>query len=196
MTNKNGGEKRLAIFVSGTGSNAKSRRHYFAEHKGVSVALVVATKVGIGAINFANEAGVPCCVCSPKTDFNEGGVLAQNLTEYGITHIVLAGCLAFLPAWLTAEYGDKIINIHPSLLPKYGGKGMYGDHVHKAVIEAKEQESGITIHLVNNEYDSGAIVFQAKCEVRADDTIETLAARVHALEHEHFPKVIEKWCNA
>ncbi|MCF0244693.1 MAG: phosphoribosylglycinamide formyltransferase [Bacteroidaceae bacterium] len=185
--------KKIAIFVSGHGTNARAIMKFFAGHESIAVALVVATKAGIGAIDFANEAGVPCKVCLPKTDFNEGGTLAKTLDDYGITHIVLAGCLAFLPPWLTARYGNQIINIHPSLLPKYGGKGMYGDRVHQAVLEAKEKESGITIHLVNDEYDSGAIVFQAKCEVREDDTIDSLANRIHALEHKHFPEVIEKW---
>ena len=107
---------------------------------------------------------------------------------------MLAGCLAFIPSWLTSRYADRIVNIHPALLPKFGGKGMYGDNVHKAVLEAGEKESGITIHIVNNEYDSGRIIFQAKCEVKPDDTVDTLANRIHGLEHRHFPEVIGKWC--
>jgi len=186
-------QTKLAVFVSGHGTNARQIIKHFAQHDSISVALVVATKAGIGAIDIANEAGIPCEVCL-KADFAEGASLDKLLAEYGITHIVLAGCLAFLPSWLTAKYDAKIVNIHPSLLPKYGGKGMYGDFVHQAVLDAKEKESGITIHLVNDEYDSGQIIFQAKCEVKADDTVDSLATRIHALEHKHFPEVIERWC--
>lgn len=169
---------------------------HFAANEDVSVEIVVATKAGIGVIDFANEAGVPCEVCLPKTDFAEGGRVDQLLRSYGITHIVLAGCLAFIPSWLTALYSDKIVNIHPSLLPKYGGKGMYGDKVHQAVLDAKDKVSGITIHLVNDEYDSGKIIFQATCDVLPDDTADSLATRVHALEYAHFPTVIEQWVKA
>lgn len=166
---------------------------YFSGNEDVKVSLVVATKPGIGVIEFAEEANVPCEVCLSKTDFGQGGKLDSLLNENEITHIVLAGCLAFIPAWLTTLYEGKIVNIHPSLLPKYGGKGMYGDRVHEAVLAAKEKESGITIHIVNEEFDSGPIIFQAKCEVKEDDTPDSLATRIHALEHKHFPEVIEKW---
>lgn len=185
--------KNIAIFASGHGTNARAIMKYFSESKDVKVALVVATKANIGVIEFAAEAGVPCEVCLPKTDFGQGGKLDSLLKEYEISNIVLAGCLAFIPAWLTAAYENKIVNIHPSLLPKYGGRGMYGDHVHKAVLAAKEKESGITIHIVNEEFDSGPIIFQAKCEVKEDDTPDSLATRIHALEHRYFPEVIGKW---
>lgn len=183
----------IAIFASGHGTNARAIMNHFANHNEVKVALVVATKANIGVIEFAEEAGVPCEVCLPKTDFEKGGKLDTLMKENNISHIVLAGCLAFIPAWLTAVYDNKMVNIHPSLLPKYGGKGMYGDRVHEAVLKAQEKESGITIHLVNDEYDSGQIIFQAKCEVKADDTPDSLATRIHALEHKYFPEVIEKW---
>lgn len=185
---------QLAMFVSGHGTNARQIIKYFADHDSINVALVVATKAGIGAIDIANEAGIPCEICL-KADFAEGAKLGRVLDEYGITHIVLAGCLAFLPAWVTARYDEKIVNIHPSLLPKYGGKGMHGDHVHQAVLDAKEKESGITIHIVNDEYDAGRIIFQAKCEVKEDDDVDSLATRIHALEHKHFPEVIERWAS-
>lgn len=116
--------------------------------------------------------------------------LLKTLDEYDIDFIVLAGFLSLIPKWLIKKYNNRIINIHPALLPKYGGKGMYGDKVHKAVIEAKEKESGITIHYVNEEYDSGNIIFQAKCKVESTDTIESLANKIHKLEHKNYPEVI------
>ena len=186
--------QRIAIFASGHGTNAREIIRYFKANEEVRVALVVATKKGIGVIDIAADGGIPCIVCPPATEFAEGSALDTALQEYGITHIVLAGCLAFIPSWLTSRYADRIVNIHPALLPKFGGKGMYGDNVHKAVLEAGEKESGITIHIVNNEYDSGRIIFQAKCEVRPDDTVDSLANRIHGLEHRHFPEVIGKWC--
>ncbi len=188
--------KNIAIFASGHGTNARAIMKYFSENKDVKVVLVVATKPGIGVFEFAEEAGVPCEVCLPKTDFSQSGKLDALLKEYDVSNIVLAGCLAFIPSWLTTAYENKIVNIHPSLLPKYGGKGMYGDRVHEAVLAAKEKESGITIHIVNEEFDSGLIIFQAKCEVKSDDTPDSLATRIHALEHKHFPEVIEKWVKA
>lgn len=183
----------IAIFASGHGTNARAIMSYLSNNDEMKVALVVATKPNIGVIEFAKEAGVPCEVCLPKTDFQQGGKLDALMKEYSVSHIVLAGCLAFIPAWMTAQFDRHIVNIHPSLLPKYGGKGMHGEHVHEAVLQANEKESGITIHLVNDEYDSGEIIFQAKCEVKPDDTPDSLATRIHGLEHKNFPVVVEKW---
>ncbi|MDE7073386.1 MAG: phosphoribosylglycinamide formyltransferase, partial [Bacteroidales bacterium] len=115
------------------------------------------------------------------------------LRQYGITHIVLAGFLALIPAYLTTDFPGRILNIHPALLPKFGGKGMYGEHVHKAVVSAGESKSGITVHLVNEEYDRGRILFQAECEISPEDTPATVAEMIHALEQTHFPPVIERW---
>ncbi|MCF0203640.1 MAG: phosphoribosylglycinamide formyltransferase [Bacteroidaceae bacterium] len=183
---------KIAIMASGNGSNAENIIRYFEKHKDIEVVMLIATKDGIGAIERAKRLGMEYEVCLPKTEFAENGKLQALLADRGITHIVLAGCLAMIPGWMLKAYGDKILNIHPSLLPKYGGKGMYGGHVHEAVIAAGEKESGITIHMVNEIVDAGKIVFQAKCPVMPDDTPDTLAARVHKLEYEHFPKVIEE----
>lgn len=186
-------KNRIAIFASGTGTNAERIMQVFSNHPQIEVVLLIASKAGIGALDKARAAGVPAYVCPPKTDFSPDGPIAQLLKEYGITHIVLGGFLAHVPDWMLAAYPDKIVNIHPSLLPKHGGKGMYGHHVHQAVLDAGEKESGITIHLVNEFYDSGAPLFQAKCPVLEGDTADTLAARVHQLEYQYFPAVIENW---
>ncbi len=186
-------KNRIAIFASGTGTNAERIMQVFRNHEQIEVSLLIASKDGIGALDKAKTAKVPAYVCSPKTDFEENGRVAGLLKEYGITHIVLGGFLAHIPDWMLVAYPNKIVNIHPSLLPKHGGKGMYGHHVHQAVLDSGEKESGITIHLVNELYDSGERLFQAKCPVENNDTADTLATRVHQLEYQYFPDVIEKW---
>lgn len=186
-------KNRIAIFASGTGTNAERIMQVFHDHEQIEVVLLIASKPGIGALDKAKAAGVPSFVCPPKTDFGKDGRIAQLLNEYQITHVVLGGFLAHVPDWMLIAYPNKIVNIHPSLLPKHGGKGMYGHHVHQAVLDAGEKESGITVHLVNEFYDSGVHLFQVTCPVEANDTAETLAARVHGLEYKYFPSVIEKW---
>lgn len=181
--------KKLAILASGTGTNAERITQYFAEKKTAEVKLIITNKEGAGVIERAERLNVPCHVVSSK-EFKEGKAL-QVLKEYDVDFIILAGFLLMVPDDILHNYPNRIVNIHPSLLPKYGGKGMYGLRVHEAVLASGDTESGITIHHVNEHYDQGAIILQAKCPVLPDDTPDTLASRVHQLEYEHFPIAIE-----
>ena len=181
----------IAIFASGAGSNARKIIEYF-ENKGlrIKVSLIVCNVPGAGVLEIAEEKGIPSLMIN-KSDFTANGYV-ESLKNAGIDFIVLAGFLWKVPEVLVRAYPKAIINIHPALLPKYGGKGMYGARVHEAVIAAGEKESGITIHWVNENYDEGAIIFQAKCSIDANDTADTLANKIHALEHAHFATTIEK----
>ena len=181
----------IAIFASGAGTNARKIIEYF-ENKGlrIKVSLIVCNVPNAGVLEIAKEKGIPSLIIN-KTDFTATGYV-DSLQNSDINFIVLAGFLWKVPEVLVRAYPKAIINIHPALLPKYGGKGMYGARVHEAVIAAKEKESGITIHWVNEHYDEGAIIFQAKCSIDANDTAETLANKIHALEHAHFAPTIEK----
>jgi phosphoribosylglycinamide formyltransferase-1 len=181
--------KRIAIFASGEGTNAERIIRYFEGNKAVEIMLVVTNKEQAGVIRRAENLKVPAMYL-PAKDFKEGKI-NEVMRQHQIDFIVLAGFLLHVPDSLLKDYPNRIINIHPSLLPKFGGKGMYGSRVHEAVLAAGEQESGITIHYVNEHYDQGAIILQAKCPVLPDDTPETLASRVHQLEYEHFPVAIE-----
>ena len=184
----------IAIFASGAGSNARKIIEYF-ENKGlrIKVSLIVCNVPNAGVLEIAKEKGIPSLIIN-KTDFTATGYV-ESLQNADINFIVLAGFLWKVPEVLVRAYPKAIINIHPALLPNYGGKGMYGARVHEAVITAKEKESGITIHWVNEHYDEGAIIFQAKCSIDANDTAETLAYKIHALEHAHFAPTIEKLLN-
>ncbi|MDI9319036.1 MAG: phosphoribosylglycinamide formyltransferase [Phycisphaerales bacterium] len=183
--------QRIAIFASGTGTNAdKIIAHFSNKNKNVLPALVVCNKPGAGVISIAEKWGIEVLLIE-KEQFFTGDGYVNFLLDKKIDFIVLAGFLWKVPLSLIAAYPDKIINIHPALLPKYGGKGMYGNHVHATVIANKEKESGITIHYVNEKYDEGAIIFQAKANVDSSDTPETLASKIHLLEHEHFATTIE-----
>jgi len=157
----------------------------------VKVALIVCNKPGAGVLSIAEKAGIPVLLIE-KDKFFRDNAYVDDLKAAGIDFIVLAGFLWKIPPALIRAYPERIVNIHPALLPKYGGKGMYGRHVHEAVIENHEKESGITIHIVDELYDHGRILFQAHCPVLNNDTPETLAARIHELEHRYFPQVIEK----
>ncbi len=181
----------IAIFASGAGSNARKIIEYF-ENKGlrIKISLIVCNVAGAGVLEIAKEKGIPSLIIN-KTDFSATGYV-DSLQNADINFIVLAGFLWKVPEVLVRAYPKAIINIHPALLPKYGGKGMYGARVHEAVIAAKEKESGITIHWVNEHYDEGAIIFQAKCSIDASDTADTLANKIHTLEHAHFAPTIEK----
>jgi len=181
----------IAIFASGAGSNARKIIEYF-EKRGlrIKVSLIVCNVPGAGVLEIAEEKGIPSLMIN-KSDFAANGYV-ESLKNAGIDFIVLAGFLWKVPEVLVRAYPKAIINIHPALLPKYGGKGMYGARVHEAVIAAGEIESGITIHWVNENYDEGAIIFQAKCSIDANDTADTLANKIHALEHAHFATTIEK----
>ncbi|MFT3994882.1 MAG: phosphoribosylglycinamide formyltransferase [Dysgonomonas sp.] len=182
---------KIAIFASGSGSNAENIINYFAKNESIEISLIVSNKKDAFVLERAQKKGIKSVVFS-KSDFENSNKVIDCLKENEIDFIVLAGFLLKVPANLLKDYPNKIINIHPALLPKFGGKGMYGDNVHKAVIEAKEKESGITIHYINGNYDEGATIFQAKCLVEPEDTYEDIAKKVHTLEYTHFPIIIEK----
>ncbi|MEI9807249.1 MAG: phosphoribosylglycinamide formyltransferase [Bacteroidota bacterium] len=181
----------LAVFASGAGSNAQKIIDYFRDAASVVVSLIVCNKPGAGVINIAAKENIPVLL-TEKEKFFHGNGYTSELKDKQVDLIVLAGFLWKIPDALIKAYPGRIINIHPALLPNYGGKGMYGNNVHAAVIAAGEKESGITIHYVDEHYDNGDIIFQAKCPVLPGDTPETLAQRVHQLEHKHFPKTIEE----
>ena len=182
---------RVAIFASGTGTNARKIIEHFKNHPSIHIALVVSNKPDAGVLEIAKEHHLPSLIIKKEKFFN-GDSYLHELKEARINFIVLAGFLWKVPSALIAAYPNKIINIHPALLPKYGGKGMYGHFVHEAVIQSKEKESGITIHYVDDRYDHGSTIFQATCPVLENDTPDELASRIHALEHEHYAKVIER----
>jgi formyltetrahydrofolate-dependent phosphoribosylglycinamide formyltransferase len=181
---------KLAIFASGAGSNAQQIINHF-QNTPIQVALIVCNKPEAGVIAIAQKEGIPLLQIE-KEPFFRGDAYLPRLQEAGISMIILAGFLWKVPEVLIHAFPRRIINIHPALLPKYGGKGMYGAKVHGAVIEGGEKETGITIHYVDEHYDNGDIIFQATCPVEPGDTPGTLAQRVHALEHQHFPAVIER----
>ncbi|MFH0866117.1 MAG: phosphoribosylglycinamide formyltransferase [Bacteroidota bacterium] len=181
----------IALFASGSGTNAQRIIEYFSGNTDIKVAAVLSNKNDAYVLQRAQKLNVPSFVFSAK-ELKETDIVEQKLEEYKIDFIVLAGFLLMVPPSLIKKFHDKIINIHPALLPKYGGKGMYGEHVHKAVITAGEKESGISIHYVNENYDEGNIIFQARCEVLKNDTPETLASRIHELEHKYYPVILEK----
>ena len=183
--------KSLVIFASGAGSNAKKIIEYFKESKLARVRLVVCNKPGAGVIEVAKENNIPVLMIE-KERFFRGDAYLPEINNIAPDLVILAGFLWKIPTKLIEAFPRKIINIHPALLPKYGGKGMYGNNVHQSVINAGEVESGITIHYVDEHYDNGDIIFQAGCPVLDGDSPEKLAARIHGLEHAHFPKVIEQ----
>ena len=181
---------RVAIFASGSGSNAQKIAEYFKDDKEVEVALILSNKKDAFVLERAKNLGVPSFVFI-KSEFTSSEKVLDQLKEHKIDFIVLAGFLLLIPEYLVEAYPNKMVNIHPALLPKYGGKGMYGDRVHQAVCEAGETETGITIHYVNKKYDEGEIIFQASAPVDQGDTPDMVASKVHELEYMHYPKVIE-----
>lgn len=183
---------RLAIFASGSGSNAQAICQYFTNHKTIEVVLILSNNDKAAVLEKAKDFQIQAAHFN-KNDFARGGRVEQLLIEQHITHIVLAGFLWLVPPFLIERFPERIVNIHPALLPKYGGKGMYGRHVHEAIKMGGDRETGITIHLVNEKFDEGKHLFQATCSVEADLTVEQIAARVQSLEHQHYPVVIEQW---
>lgn len=181
--------KRIVIFASGSGSNAENIYHYF-NGKSVEVTGILTNSKSAKVLERANRLQIESSI------FNRVDFLSEDFLEHSffkdVDLIVLAGFLWRVPEYLVAAFPNKIVNIHPALLPKYGGKGMYGMYVHNAVVENKESETGITIHYVNENYDEGAIIFQATAPVLKTDTPEDVVAKIHKLEFEHFPKIIEK----
>lgn len=180
---------KIAIFASGAGSNAQKIIEHFRTDDSVEVALIVCNKPGAGVLSIAANEGI-ATILIDKEPFFRGNAYVPELQSAGIGFIVLAGFLWKIPLALIKAYPNKIVNIHPALLPNYGGKGMYGHFVHEAVIANGDAESGITIHYVDEHYDHGSTIFKATCPVFGGDTAATLASRIHKLEHEHYPRVI------
>lgn len=183
--------RNIAIFASGSGTNAENIIRYFSNSKSAQVSLILSNRREAYVLKRAATLNVRS-VFFDRKDLYEKEKVSRYLAMYKIDFIVLAGFLWLIPESILSIYEKRIINIHPALLPKHGGKGMYGEKVHEAVIAKHEKESGITIHYVNRYYDKGNIIFQARCQVNPEDTPETLAERVHALEYKHFPVVIEE----
>ena len=183
--------KNLAIFASGAGSNAEKIIEYFKHSKSAQIALIVCNKPEAGVLKIAEKNCISILMIE-KERFFRGDGYVEELININIDFIVLAGFLWKIPETLIKSFRNRIINIHPALLPKYGGKGMYGSKVHEAVIAAGESESGITIHYVDELYDNGDVIFQATCPISTDDTAESLAKKIHVLEHQNFAKVIEE----
>lgn len=183
--------KNIAILASGAGSNAQKIIEYFSNRMDISVHLIISNKMDAGVLSIAKLSGISSLVIS-KDSFYHSTDLLVELEKHQIDFIVLAGFLWLIPAYLIHNYPDRMVNIHPALLPKYGGKGMYGHFVHEAVHEAKELYSGITIHYVNEKYDEGSIVFQEKCEISPLDQPLDIAKKVQLLEHTYYPVVIDQ----
>jgi phosphoribosylglycinamide formyltransferase 1 len=186
--------RKIAIFASGSGTNAEKIIKYFSTKDIAKVVLVLSNRREAYVLKRAAALNVKSDFFD-RDEFYTGSKVLEYLLGYKIDFIVLAGFLWLVPDNILEAFSGRIINIHPALLPKYGGKGMYGEKVHQSVIACRDEESGITIHYVNRNYDEGDIIFQAKCKVEPDDTAETLASKVHALEYEHFPVIIEELIN-
>jgi phosphoribosylglycinamide formyltransferase-1 len=182
----------IAIFASGSGTNAQRITEYFLDHKTCSVALILSNNKDAYVLERARNLGISAATFN-RQEFYETSFVTNLLKEHSINFIILAGFLWMVPSDLLLRYPERILNIHPALLPKYGGKGMYGMRVHEAIISNHDKESGITIHLVNDQYDKGKILFQAKCNVEEIDTPLSLANKIHILEYRYFPLVIENY---
>jgi phosphoribosylglycinamide formyltransferase-1 len=183
---------KLAIFASGTGTNAEAIMTHFKNHPSIEVALLLSNNPIAGVLDRAKKFDVVSKTFD-RIQFRENGEVLRWLSEAKATHLVLAGFLWLVPQDILKAFPQRIINIHPALLPKFGGKGMYGSKVHESVIASGEKETGITIHEVNEHFDEGKVLFQATCPIHPDDDPDAVAKKVHALEYAHFPKVIEKW---
>ena len=183
---------RIAVLASGAGSNADVISAYYSGHPSIDVAIIVTNNAQAGVIGIAARHGLKTLVV-PRGDWRTPDELLRILAALDVTHIVLAGFLQLIHADIIHAYPGRIINIHPALLPDFGGKGMYGHHVHAAVKASGRMVTGITIHEVNERYDEGRILFQARTELTEGDTPDTIASKVHALEHRHYPEVIEQW---
>lgn len=178
--------------ASGNGTNAEAIMKHFQTHPRIRVVMLLSNNPKARALERAKQFHVPTRVFN-REQFHDGTEVVKWLIDSGVTHVVLAGFLWLVPKSLIAAYPEKILNIHPALLPLHGGKGMYGEKVHEAVKAAGDSKTGITIHLVNEQFDKGKIIFQAECPVDATDTALTIASKVHQLEYQHFPAVIESW---
>jgi phosphoribosylglycinamide formyltransferase 1 len=183
---------RLAVFASGGGTNAEEVFKYFKNHRSIEVVVLLSNNPHAYALQRAKKHGVKTVLFN-RDEYVDGSLIHSALHDAGVTHIVLAGFLWLIPQHMLRAFPDRIINIHPALLPRHGGKGMYGMKIHEAVKAAGDLESGITIHVVNEKYDEGRILFQGKCAITEDQSPEEIAACVLKMEHEHYPRVIEKW---
>lgn len=184
--------KRIAVFASGSGTNAEAIMNYVEQNHGseVEISLILSNNSDAFVLQRALNHGVETFVFN-KTELRENpSLILDKLRQKNVDFVVLAGFMLLVPSSIIDAYRGRIVNIHPALLPSYGGKGMYGDRVHRAVIENRERESGITIHFVDEHYDQGAVILQAKCDVTEQDTPDTLAAKIHNLEHQYFPRTI------
>ncbi|MBP3420186.1 MAG: phosphoribosylglycinamide formyltransferase [Marinifilaceae bacterium] len=182
----------IAIFASGTGTNAKNIIDYFHKSQEICIKAIFCNNPNAGILKSEIPTHIERILFT-KEEFYDKEVIEQQLELMNIEYIILAGFLLLIPCNIIERYKNRIINIHPALLPKFGGKGMYGMNVHRAVIESGEKETGITIHTIDSKYDGGETIFQAKCPVEPDDTPESVAAKVHALEYRYFPKQIERY---
>lgn len=183
--------KKIALFASGSGSNVENIYNHFSNNENVEISLVLTNNPSAFVLKRTEKLGIDAHVFT-RDSFYQSDEISQLLLDRSIDLIVLAGFLWLIPPHLVAAFPNKIINIHPALLPKFGGKGMYGSHVHEAVVANQESETGITIHYVNEKYDDGAIIFQAKTPVSKTDTPDTVANNIHQLEYLHFPLIIEQ----
>lgn len=183
--------KNVAILASGNGSNTENICNFFVNSSDIDIVLIGTNNKNAFVVSRAKKLGVPFIVFT-KYELERFSELQKKLTQMAVDFIVLAGFLLKIPEKMVAKYPEKIINIHPALLPKFGGKGMYGKHVHRAVIDAGEKNSGITIHFVNNKYDAGEILFQTECVISENESATSLIDKVQALELEHYPKIIAK----
>jgi phosphoribosylglycinamide formyltransferase-1 len=185
-------KQRVAIFASGNGSNAEEIIKYFQDHSSIEVVLLLSNNPQAKALERASKFNIPVRIFD-KTQFRDTDEVIHWLKEFQVTHIVLAGFLWLIPKNLIQVFPKRIINVHPALLPKFGGKGMYGIKVHEAVKLSGAKETGITIHSIDENYDEGEVLFQTSCEVLLTDTPQQIAAKVNQLEYKHYPEVIERW---
>lgn len=185
--------KNIVLLASGSGSNAENIIRYLRDRGLPCRFNIITNKKDAFVLERAKKLGVPAEVLTKRD--NEEGRLSERIKELNPDLIVLAGYLLLFPSDIVASYPNKIINIHPALLPKFGGKGMYGNFVHEAVVASKETETGITVHYVSEHYDEGAVIFQASAEIDANDTVADVAQKVHKLEYEHYPRIVEKLLN-
>jgi phosphoribosylglycinamide formyltransferase-1 len=183
--------KNIAVFASGSGTNAQNIAEYFMADQDICVALILSNKPDAYVLERAKKLNIPSVVFN-RSDFYESEMILDTLHQNKIDFIVLAGFLWLIPDYLLKAYSGRMINIHPALLPKYGGKGMFGDKVHQAVIQSGDKQTGITIHYVNDHYDEGEIIFQDCINILPEDSAESIAKKVHALEYKHFPRVIKE----
>lgn len=184
--------KKIAVFASGSGSNAEALVHFFKDRKDARVAMIVCNNPQAGVVERAHRLRIPLVMVSKRVLYEDQSLL-YTLRQEGIDALVLAGFLWLVPAYLIQAYPQRIVNLHPALLPAFGGKGMYGIKVHEAVIAAGEKESGISIHLVNEHYDEGQLLAQFRTPIAAGETVESLAEKIHQLEHRHFPETVATW---